>query len=86
MFDNSKLKMFITIQDCITSCCKSFQVFSCTGSASLPRADWSYSLWAYIALRAIIDVLRASSCMMFEVHLHRSLSEKRVILTSLREQ
>ena len=85
MFDNSKLKMFNTIQDCITSCCKSFQVFSCTGSASLPRADWSYSLWAYIALRAIIDVLRASSCMMFEVD--RPLSEMRVIfLTSLREQ
>ena len=29
--------------------------------------NWSYSLWAYIALRAVIDVLRASSCMMFEV-------------------
>merc|ERR1719447_2041015 len=43
-----------------------FEVFSCTGSASLPSENWSYSLWAYIALRAIIDVLRASSCMMFE--------------------
>jgi len=32
----------------------------------LPSENWSYSLWAYIALRAIIDVLRASSCMMFE--------------------
>jgi len=43
-----------------------FEVFSCSGIATLPRDDWSYSLWAYIALRAIIDVLRASSCMMFE--------------------
>ena len=33
----------------------------------MPSENWSYSLWAYIALRAIIDVLRASSCMMFEV-------------------
>ena len=43
------------------------QVFSCAGSTNLPNENWSYSLWAYIALRAIIDVLRASSCMMFEV-------------------
>ena len=40
----------------------------------MPSENWSYSLWAYIALRAIIDVLRASSCMMFEVGVLLSIS------------
>lgn len=43
-----------------------FEVSSCTGSFSQPHPSWTSSLWAYIALRATIDVLRASSCMMFE--------------------
>lgn len=43
-----------------------FEVSSCTGSISQPHPSWTSSLWAYIALRATIDVLRASSCMMFE--------------------
>ena len=59
------------------------QVSSCTGSASLAREDWSYNLWAYIALRAIIDVLRASSCMMFEVNIK---VKSRRLFCILREQ
>merc|ERR1712106_382412 len=39
---------------------------SCSGSFEGIREDWWLVLGCYITLRAFIDVLRASSCMMFE--------------------
>jgi len=39
---------------------------SCAGDVVGVRGDWLLVLGSYIALRAAIDVLRASSCMMFE--------------------
>jgi len=45
--------------DCIT-------IDSCSGNIEGTREDWLFVLGCYISLRALIDVLRASSCMMFE--------------------
>merc|ERR1719430_1787486 len=42
------------------------KIFECDGKVETVDENWELNLVFYIALRAIIDVLRASSCMMFE--------------------
>jgi len=43
-----------------------YQVTECSGSLDRLHDNWEANLWAYVCLRATIDVLRASSIMMFE--------------------
>jgi len=43
-----------------------YKLTLCSGTHNMKHANWETNLWAYVGLRAAIDVLRASSIMMFE--------------------
>jgi len=59
----SHLKQHKNESEAFTEQCK---IFECAGKIETVDENWELNLVFYIVLRAMIDVLRASSCMMFE--------------------